>query len=588
MKRLSVYFLIMLATVGCAVQEPVEDTYLSVGANLSTTAHISTGTNLAQSDLFNAAYTNLPDWVLPELNKYPVKTFFFDVGIEQGSDQKAFEKAVAKAHTKVAERIVRRSQKIIRFSREKLQYDMVLEHYSTVLEHYKPVSKGSTALQLDGFSVRNLSVDLARRDWNTYAFVYIKRDELKQLYAKRASELRLKINQILANAQAAEKAYDIEGAVKKYLSTYPLYEKLKEAEIIQVGVEYAPHLSDAFANLANAAMGTGDSLISHRKVVKRVGELKREQLITSVEDVATVVKSQLLRQVNRSDSEVLIDPFTYEDSMMLSDFSRELHGALQKQSEWHSVDRMRGFMNIKRTEQLQISGSYWENGDEITVRATLRDINTGDFLGSTVVRFLGAQLRSPVAFKPPNYQQARVEMNAFVPNYEPSAENTETVTSEVLREDQSSAIGGLKVGVRGDKGSSPLYYTEGETMKVFGRVNQPAYLRLLYILADGKRTLLHDNYYIGPSQVNSDVEIGEFVCAPPFGTELLIVAARTQKFPKIDTYEKDGYSFLVDQDAELAARSFRGMQRIPDEAADQKNLDFQQREAQLVITTMEK
>ena len=275
-------------------------------------------------------------------------------------------------------------------------------------------------MQLEGFSVRNLSVDLARTDWNTYAFVYIKRDELKQLYAKRASELRLKINQILAGAQASEKAYDIEGAVKKYLSTYPLYEKLKEAEIIQVGVEYAPHLSDAFTNLANAAMGTGDSLMSHRKVVKRVEELERGQLITSVEDVATVAKSQLLRQVSRSDSEVLIDPFTYEDSMMLSDFSRALHSALQKQSEWHSVDRMRGFMSMKQTGQLQISGSYWENGDEITVRATLRDINTGDFWASTVVRFLGAQLRSPIAFKPPNYQQARVEMKAFVPNYQPA------------------------------------------------------------------------------------------------------------------------------------------------------------------------
>ena len=588
MKKLSVYFLIMLATVGCAIQEPVENTRLSVGTNFSTTTPVSTHADLAQSGLFDAANTNLPDWVLPELNKYPVKTFFFDIGIEQGTDQKAFERAVAKAHAKVAERIVQRGQKIIRLSKAKPQYDIVLEHYSTVLEHYEPISKGSTVLQLEGFSVRNLSVDLARTDWNTYAFVYIKRDELKQLYAKRAVELRLKINQVLASAQAAEKAYDIEGAVKKYLSTYPLYEKLKEAEIIQVGIEYTPHLNDAFTNLANATMGTGDSLMSHRKVVKRVGELEREQLITSVEDVATVVKSQLSRQVNRPDSEILIDPFTYEDSMMISDFSRELHGALQKESGWHSVDRMRGFMSIKRPGQLQISGSYWENGDEITVRATLRDINTGDFWASTVVRFLGAQLRSPIAFKPPNYQQARIEMKAFVPSYESSHRKAETVTSEVLPVDNSSVIGGLKVEVWTGKGGSPLYYMEGETMKVFGRVNKPAYLRLLYILADGKRTLLHDNYYIGTSQVNSDVEIGEFVCAPPFGTELLIVAARTGKFPHIETYEKNGYSFLVDQDAELAARSFRGMQSIPNKTAEQKNLDFQQSEAQLVLTTMEK
>ena len=578
----------MLATVGCAVQEPVvENTRLSVGTNFSTTTAISTRSNSEQSDLFNAANTNLPDWVLPELNKYPVDTFFFDIGIAQGSDEKAFEKAVAEAQAKAAQRIVQRVQKIVRLSRAKLQYSMVLEHYSTVLEHYKPISKGSAALQLKGFNYRNLSLDLARTDWNTYAFAYIKRDELKQLYAKRAAELRLNINQILASAQAAEKAYDIEGAVKKYLSTYPLYEELKEAEIIQVGVDYAPQLNDAFTNLANAAIGSTDSLMVHRKVVKRVEELEREQ-ITSVEDVAAVLKSHFSRQINGSDGEVLIEPFTYEDSMMVSDFSRELHSALQRQSEWRSVDRMRGFMNVKRTGPLQFSGSYWENGDEVTVRAALRDVHTGEFLASTVVRFLETQLRSPVAFKPSNYEQAQTEIEAFVPNYEPPIRESETVTPKVLSGDRFSPIGELKVEVRTDKGSSPLYYTAGETMKVFGRVNQPAYLRLLYILADGRRTLLHDNYYIGPSQVNNDIEIGEFVCAPPFGTELLIVAARTETFPEIETYQENGYSFLVDQDPGSAARNFRGFQRIPEKKDEQKNLDFQQSEAQLVLTTMEK
>ena len=579
MQKLSVYFLIVLATVGCAVQEPVDNTRLSVGSNFSTTSPISIDTN--------RAHTNLPDWVLPELSKYPVEIFFFDIGIEQGSDEKAFEKAVAKTRAKAAQRIVQRVQKIIRLSGTNLQYHMILEHYSTVLEHYKSASKGSTTLQLEGFSVRNLSVDLARTDWNTYAFVYIGRNELKQLYAKRAAELRLKINQILANAQAAEKSYDIEGAVRKYLSTYPLYEELKEAEIIQVGVEYAPQLSDAFTNLVNAAMADTDLLMSHRKVVKRVEELERA-LITSVEDVANAIKSQLARQINRSDIAVLIDPFTYRDSMMISEFSRELQGALQKQSGWHSVDRMRGFVSIKRTGQLQFSGSYWENGDEITVRATLRDVRTGDFRASAVVRFLKTHLRSPIAFKPPNYEQAQTEMQAFAEpfNYESFARNSQAVPPKVLQEDKSSAIGGLVVEVRTNKGSSPLYYTEGETMTVFGRVNQPVYLRLLYILADGRRTLLHDNHYIGPSEVNNDVKIGEFECVPPFGTELLIVAARTKEFPQIDTYEENGYSFLVDQDPGLAARKFRGMKPKTDN--NNQPSGFQQSEAQLVLTTIEK
>ena len=141
-----------------------------------------------------------------------------------------------------------------------------------------------------------------------------------------------------------------------------------------------------------------------------------------------------------------------------------------------------------------------------------------------------------------------------------------------------------------------MSYTEGETMKVFARVNQPAYIRLLYTLADGKRTLLQDNYHIDASKINSRVEIGEFICTPPFGAEMLFVAARTEQFSDIKTRKENGYIFLENQDAASAARRSRGMQRIEElkeqlssgsqQSNEQQPPDFQQSEAQLVITTI--
>ena len=77
------------------------------------------------------------------------------------------------------------------------------------------------------------------------------------------------------------------------------------------------------------------------------------------------------------------------------------------------------------------------------------------------------------------------------------SKDPEVITPAERTESQFAPIGGLEVNVWTDKGRDPVYYIEGETMKVFGRVNQPAYLRLLYILAgDRKYTLLQDNYYI--------------------------------------------------------------------------------------------
>lgn len=395
---------------------------------------------------------------------------------------------------------------------------------------------------------------------------------------------------------------DIEAAVEIYLQTYPVYEALKEAEIIQIGAEYAPNFSDALTRLENSARDTigGDALMkSHRQVIKRVKELSPEVIVT-LNDVASATKSQFkMQKIGTLGGKVQLEPLTYRHNGLICQFSRDFIDAIQNQFKWHFVHRRRGFQRINfnenRTDQgkwYRLSGSCWENGDEITIRKTLRDLHTGEFLASSVVSFLNSQLREGVVCPPPNHKRFDKIRKPFSPRYVGShSKNPDVITLEERIESQLSPVGGLEVDVWTDKGRDPVYYIRGETMKVFGRVNQPAYLRLLYVLADRKYTLLQDNYYVDLSRVNSDVEIGEFVCAPPFGAEILVVAARTEKFPSIQTYEENGYLFLVDQDPESAARAFRGedmrgMKRIP-ESNGQQQPNFQHNEAQVVVVTQE-
>ena len=562
---------------------------------------------------FTMIYTSsigwsLPGWVLPELNKYPAETYLFNVGRSDGTGERSFEIAIAKAHKKVAAEVLRTVARIIHFNEDEGQHDMVREHYSAVLEDYCTARQDWPALQLEGFSVRNLSVDLARTDSYTYALVYIKRDKLKDIYANHVAKLRQEIKSRLEIAKASEKALDIKSAVKTYLRTYPLYEALKEAEIVQIGAEYAPYYSDAFKQLASAATYASDNFWTHRQAIKRVEELEQE-IIVNVDDISRVIGSQLSRQIHPPTSSVSVFPLIYEDSEMISPFAQEFSVILHERLGWVTVNAARDFKQTSPDidkinhgfPSLRFSPSCWENGDEITIRATLRDVNTGKFLASAVVRFLSSQLRDPLISKPSNYKQAQTDIDAFDPRYyirHRADESADISTPNELVEYPFSPIGGLEVEVWTDRGRSPEYYG-GEKMKVYGRVNQPVYLRLLYILAgDRKYTLLQDNYYIDPESINSDVEIGEFVCTPPFGTEILVVAARTEKFLPIETYEKDGYKFLADQDAESAAQSFRGMQPTPNPNGRrllvlhridaEQPPDFQQSEAQLVITTMEK
>ena len=578
MRNTFAFLLIVCITIGCAVPELMENTGFRA-------------TNYADASESDP----LPGWVLSELKKYPIETFLFEVGKSGGTDKEALENALAEARNRIATRILKKVQYIV-LSNDSVQYDMVREHYSAVLEHYCQEPQRFPALQLGGLSERNLSVNAARTDQHTYALVYIRRDELKDLYAKQKQKLPREINRILEKAQNAENALEIKDAAKIYLQTYPLYEALKEAEIIQIGAEYESNFSEALTRLENSARDTsgGAALMkSHRQVIKRVKELSPEVIVT-LDDVVSATKSQFkTQQIGTLGGKVQLEPLTYRHDGLICQFSRDFSNAIQKQFKWHFVHRRRGFQrknfNVNMTDQgerYRFSGSCWENGDEITIRETLRDLHTGEFLASSVVSFLNSQLRESIVCPPPNYQSFREDKIAFQPQYivPDSSSRKPKITERPMP--QPSTVGGLEVDIWTDKGRDPVYYIKGETMKVFGRVNQPAYLRLLYILADRKYTLLQDNYYVDPSRVNTDVEIGEFVCAPPFGAEILIVAARTEKFPTIQTYEENGYFFLVDQDPESAARTFRG----EDEAEDTRGMKQkdQHNEAQVVVVTMER
>ncbi len=572
MRNVFSFLLIVCITIGCAAPELMEST------GFRTTNYA----DASESD-------PLPGWVLSELKKYPVETFLFEIGKSRGTDKVAFENALAEARNRIATRILRKVQSII-LPNDSVQQEMVREHYSAVMEHYCLESQKLPALQLGGLGERNLSVDAARTDQYTYALVYIKRDELKNLYAKQEQKLHREINGILRHAQNAENALEIEAAVDIYLQTYPLYEALKEAEIIQIGAEHTPNFSDALTRLENSAKNTtgGSVLIkSHRQVIKRVKELD-SKVIVSLTDIMSAIKSQLTTQkIIALSGKVQLELLTYKHDGLICHFSRDFSNAIQKQFGWHFVHRTRGFKrkifneNKKgQGERYRLSGSCWENGDEITIRKTLRDLHTGEFLASSVVSFLNSQLRPPLVLTPPNYTAfSKVRKPFKHPYSDPDSRSTARLARQ--------PVGSLEVEIWTDKGRDPVYYVKGETMKVFGRVNQPVYLRLLYILADRKYTLLQNNYYIDSSRVNSDIEIGEYVCAPPFGAEIMVVAARTEKFPPIETYEENGYFFLVNQDPESAARNFRGMQR-PSDHNKQPQPDFQYNEAQVVVVTMEK
>ena len=514
-----------------------------------------------------------PDWIknYGRSEEWPVHIYLVGFGSAWGNGAEPRQIAADNARADVSRNIVTKVKSVIRTSESEIK--------GTVSQQYSGVTQSETTLQLFGLETETY-VD-SDHNPTTYVLAYVSRAELKRIYTARTSALRAEIRQILVGAEAAENASKIDIAVEKYLSTYPLYEALKEAQIILLVAEHYSNPSDvAFDELGVVTQKLfrepdTPPIPSHTEVVNRVEQLVSES-ITSVDDIARAVVFQLSKQVLQPEGKVLLAPFTYQDTRMSSHFSRQLLAALEVQlgqiAKWKTVDQTRRLRSNFRPRSVQhmrdfakeagarllLSGTYWENGDPITLRATLRDVATGEVKAGAIVKF--DQGRQTLNFKPQNYKQALIEQHAFA---------------------EGEFISGLQVEMWTDKGSEHLLYTGGETMRVSVRVNRAAHIRLLYTLADGRRTLLYDNYYIDQSKVNRVVEIPqEFECAPPFGAELMVVVARTEAFPPIQTYESDGYYFLSAKDAGQAARDFRGMKR------KQKPPDVQQSEARLVLTTM--
>ena len=160
----------------------------------------------------------------------------------------------------------------------------------------------------------------------------------------------------------------------------------------------------------------------------------------------------------------------YEDSEMNCPFTQTFTDTLAQELGWEPVKPARDFKptppniaKINRDLPPRLSSSCWQDGDEITIRAILRDVNTGEFLASAVVRFLKSEQREPLIYEPRGYTAVQIEKKAFPPGYfrtQRSQTDTGTATPEVLIEYPFSPIGGLEIDIwTGEGRGAPILYS---------------------------------------------------------------------------------------------------------------------------------
>ena len=513
-----------------------------------------------------------PDWVknFGKSSKYPEIRYLVGFGSAVGKGPEASQIAQDNARADISRKIVVKVESL---------FATVTEEKNKRFSQYaSSITQSSTVIQLMGLQTE-VYVDDNRKNPATYVLAYISRTKLVSIYTEKSSKLRADIKRIIAAAQEDEKNSKTEEAVTKYLSLYPLYEELKEAETILVVAKQLSSIDAAFDELAKTDETKTEikpTLMSQAEVSNKIGQLLRQSM-KSVDDVARTVVFQIAKHVKEPEGRVLVTPFTYQDTKMSSTFARYFRQTLETEfgqiGKWNAVNQTRDFKpkSTQITRDLAkasgaewlLSGTYWEQEEKIKLLTNLRDINTGKPLAGASVVFDKELIKSAsLGFKPQNFNSAIIEQQAFA--------------------EGEFKSGQLQVEVWTNKGSENLLLTEGETMNVNVRVNRESHIRLLYILADGRRTLLYDDYFIGQSRVNRAVKVPEeFVCVPPFGAEMLICLASTAPFEKVETVKEGGYLFLKEAPPEVAAKKLRGFQK-------KEQTESHQAEAKIVITTMKK
>ncbi len=261
---------------------------------------------------------------------------------------------------------------------------------------------------------------------------------------------------------------------------------------------------------------------THAQLDQRVFELSN-QAVNTFSDAIKVLFVNLFKQLPAKSS-LRIFPLEFENSGFCSPFSEYVQQEM--------VNILPQFVaNPQQTnETLLLNGTYWIHQDGLVLLVQALD-GSGNIRGSSRVKVPMAMVQAlNVALKPQNFSNVKNDNPYFV-------------EGKIVR-------GDLKIDVWTNKGNRDLLFKEGERLRIFVRVNQPAYVRCIYHLANGMRTPLVENFYIGKELVNKPVEISrdyEIVCAAPFGVERLQIFASTEKFPPLELreLELDGQMYQV-------------------------------------------
>jgi hypothetical protein len=418
----------------------------------------------------------------------------------------------------------------------------------------------TSSLEVDGIQV----VRQTDAGGTAYALAVLATGAGRRLHAAKAEQLDSELATGMSQAASMARAGQTLAALKQYGLLQTLAARRRDAEAVLLA------LGD-FSRVAFAEPDRNDDQPINQARIQAAVDSLTQAGFGGIDDAAAALAFRLAAQLppgRRS----LVMPFTYGETQFGSAwsryFARTVASRLLEQGLQPAEAPARFAPRGANHEQelatqaradIIIRGPYQVLGPTIKVSAFAVDPQTTRKVAVAEVSLDTAVARQPgLDYRPQNWQQAQQDNGIFG-------------HGEVIS-------GALRVEVWTDRGAEALAVDEDERVNLVVRVNQPAYLQVVYHLAGGKRALLYNNYYLDAAKVNSAVELPDtFVVAAPFGVEVLQVSASTQRFAEVPVRDWQGYQVLT-EDLRVYVSQVRGLRRVEPQR--------QVAEARLTLTTL--
>jgi hypothetical protein len=424
-----------------------------------------------------------------------------------------------------------------------------LENLNTKsLEVFRQASTSTSEASLTGLK-SDTWFDKKKRE--AFVIVWINIADVIQASKADLADKETRVNQKIESAEKLAATGDLEKSLSAYYACFPLLRSMENDIAVMIALGKEPVEASISAVETKVLQGIS--------ALRKAKEMNLDQVCYFLADGLKQQAGERIRS-----EEFVMGSFTYEDSRMGSGFSQRLQAMLEQKliSAGFAVKEQTATRGTgAETVQVAISGTYWEEGSNLKIIVNIKGGKEKKSIASAEEMLPVAWLSSSgIALKPDNYLAA-IERQ-----------------KEMARTDAPST--GLQVDIWTNRGGDNPLFARGDTMLIYMQANRPCFIRLIYYLADGQKTLLADNYEIREDKAGKVFAFPDpFICDTPFGSEALQMAAQTEPFKPLKTKKENGYEFILD-DVNGVLANTRGMKNL--------NKQLLHAEKRVEVTTIDK